>query len=121
MKPYIRNGKMGVLVSPNYGSGWSSAYNDNRISWDERVIEKWLELKGSDLDKYEQEDVMEVYLQNIGYDAYMGGYSNLVLEWVGLGEFFFVQEKDGHEKLIREKDMQRYSDEEPIFMETREW
>lgn len=90
-KYYNENGDLGVLISYGFGAGWST-WNDISIAIDKRVIEKYLEKPSS--------DEMEEYLNTIGYeDTYMGGYSNLELEFIPKGTMFCIHEYDGAESI----------------------
>ena len=105
IKPYIENGRMAVLVSKGCGAGWST-WNSKELAWDSRVVEKWFELRDTHPDWDEE---MKEYLQSIGYDeAYVGGASQLELEWVGLGKYFIVVEYNGAETLITQDTMTKW-------------
>lgn len=90
-KYYNEQGEVGILISPGFGAGWST-WNDERIAYDKRVIEKWLEK----VSEYE----MTSFLNNLGYKGtYMGGYESLHLEFIPSGTMFRIHEYDGHESV----------------------
>lgn len=105
MEYYIKDGKVGVLVSPGWGAGWST-WNNKNIAVDKRVVEKWVELNESDKGKYTEEDIMEEYLDSVGYDGtYMGGYADIELDFVDIGQYFYIYEYDGFETLVKQDSM----------------
>jgi hypothetical protein len=90
-KYYNKNGELGVLVSYDYGAGWST-WNEKELAYDKRIIEKWLEDVTS--------DEMCDYVESLGYKRpYMGGYRNLRLEFIPSGTMFCIHEYDGWESV----------------------
>lgn len=98
MEKYIKDGKVGVLVSYGFGAGWST-WNTIDIALDKKVIEKFLEIK--DMDNYEEAKFeMEKYMESIGYEeVYLGGLDGLTLEMVDEGSAIKINEYDGSESL----------------------
>ena len=111
-KYYNDKGKLGILISPGWGAGWST-WQDNyeneeegeqryAIALDKRVIEFWMNHK---YDKEKPETINETYkmqdfLESIGYDhIYMGGYEQLELVFVPKGQMFCIHEYDGYETI----------------------
>jgi len=92
MKKFIRDGKVGVVVSPDYGAGWSTWNFDYReeLCMDSNIVQAVL---NGDLEKAKD------YVEETYPDAYTGRYSNLVVEWVPEGMQFEIKEYDGHETL----------------------
>ena len=98
MEKYIKDGKVAVLYSPGYGSGW---YTWNReypeLIFDVKVVEYVLKLKSQMSVAYDTM-VLENYLKNKYPEIYIG--SNLVelkIEWIAEGEEFKIAEYDGSE------------------------
>lgn len=88
---YNENGELGVLVSYDFGAGWST-WNYEELAYDKRIIEKWLERVDS--------DEMKDYIESLGYRRpYMGGYEDLELEFVPRGTMFCIHEYDGAESI----------------------
>ena len=85
---------MKILISPGYGSGWST-WNDPRMAFDERLIRAF-ECGIS------QED-MEKLCMVCGYDdglggvPYLGGFSGLEVVEIPSGTVFQIREYDGSE------------------------
>lgn len=88
-KYYNENDELGVLISHDFGAGWST-WNDKELAYDKRIVEKWLEgVSSSD---------MCDYVESLGYARpYMGGYENLELAFVARGTVFRIYEYDGSE------------------------
>ena len=93
-----------VLVSPDYGAGWST-WNTPEIAYDRRVVEYWSEYW---LDKIPDERYMDIYdsqevqdfMESIGYDnIYCGGWGDIRVAWVPVGTLFRINEYDGSESL----------------------
>ena len=96
MKKYIKDGKIGVLYSPEYGAGWSTwAHNEEH----EEAMVFCKELCEA-VDK-------ELPLQQINAIAhehfpeeYLGGLRNIKLEFIKPGTRFRIDEYDGAESII---------------------
>lgn len=106
---YIKDDNVAVLISPSFGAGWST-WMFPSSAYDRRIIEKWLDLQQSQelglIDKFEAEHDMESFLDKLNAGpVYTGGFWNLEIHWVPLGQKFFIYEYDGHESLITEEDM----------------
>ena len=98
----VRNGQVAVLVSPGFGAGWSTWNREHadRLVFDPKVV-KWVEegkVGDVPLDDYKDEDGdVTIY---VGEAA-----SQLVVEWVPLGEEFIIDEYDGNESLKLKRDI----------------
>ena len=91
MKKVIRDGKVGVLVSPGYGAGFSTWGYPTEAIFDPTLIEL------VENEKY-QEAVD--YCQTIWPDEYSGGVEDLKVVWVPEGSEFVIEEYDGAESLM---------------------
>lgn len=113
MEYYEENGKIGVLVSPGYGAGWST-WGAKELAYDKRIVEFWLSHKDDkefmrtvtesgllsrDESKAHKEAVQ--FFKSIGYEncPYMGGFDDIVLEYVHRGTPWRISEYDGYESL----------------------
>lgn len=120
MNKLIRDGKVAVLVSGDYGSGWST-WNPNypELLFEPTVAEMVLafqkasqEVHGDDYkDLYNRyyQTVESYIVNNVQIDykpIYPGGISGLTVEWVPVGERFRIREYDGAETLILESNEQ---------------
>lgn len=120
MEYYEKNGEIGVLVSPEYGAGWST-WNNAELAYDKRVVEFWLSHKddkefmrtveiggsyysGESNAHKEAED----FFKSIGYEKcpYMGGFSDIVLMFVPRGIPWRILEDDGDEELETLEDLE---------------
>lgn len=99
-----KDDRMAVLVSPGFGAGWST-WICPEAAYDKRIIEYWIE-NGNDID----EDIFTNLLKDWGYNEssiYLGGWYNIILKWVKIGEFFYIEEYDGSEMLVNQDMMGR--------------
>ena len=90
MEKVIRDGKVGVLVSPGFGAGFSTWGYPTEAIFDPTLIElveneKWQEAVDYCEDKWPKE--------------YSGGVSDLVVFWVPEGTKFQITEYDGSESI----------------------
>ena len=98
MDKYLNDeGKVGVIVSPGYGAGWSSWNDEHRefLAMDSELIA--LKLSGGSADEAEQR-----FLSVFGEDAYIytGGWDEAKVEWLHPGTKFRISEHDGSESLV---------------------
>ena len=105
MKKYTKDGKVGVLVSPKYGAGWSTwAHGDSKFKqfllMDKRLVQAVLDGKHKNLKEFELFvwDIINVEFPEITY-LYFGGVEDLVVEWIENGVNFMVSEYDGYESI----------------------
>lgn len=110
---YEKDGKIGVLVSPGYGAGWST-WGCVELAYDKRVVEFWLSHKddeefmatvdnfgfGSVSESVAHKKAME-FFNSIGYGSpYMGGFYEIELAYVKKGVPWRITEYDGSESLV---------------------
>lgn len=102
MDKVVRDGKVAVLVSPDYGAGWSTwASSDvaNRIVFDPDVV-AWVEAgKVGPLPDIGSKYGDEENFSNKGAE-------DLIVCWIPIGKKFRIQEYDGYETLHLEEDYQ---------------
>lgn len=88
----IRNGKVAVLYSPDFGFGWSTWANNPELK-EQMVFCPALVFaleKGEDLD---------VIAESLFPDEYRGGLYKMKICWVPMGEKFRIAEYDGSESI----------------------
>jgi hypothetical protein len=90
MNKLIRDGKVAVLVSPDYGAGWYSWHRIEELLYDPSIV-LWLEAKES--------DKIEHYLALKYPNEYFGGLDDLTVEWIDQGTEFRIDEYDGAETI----------------------
>lgn len=91
MEKIIRNGKVAVLVSWEYGSGWYTVNHNEAMLFDPEIV-AWVEAA-------KPEDRV-AYFEKKYPKADFYGFRTLRIEWVPVGHRFIVQEYDGAEYLI---------------------
>ena len=88
-------GRVGVLLSPGFGAGWST--------WNQGIDFDWVFDKGLvelALRKANKEDVLE-YLKEKGIDRpYLCGWDDIIIIFLGKGTMFTIKEYDGSESLL---------------------
>ena len=94
MNKLIRDGKVAVLVSPGYGAGWYSWHRNEELLYDPSIVE-WVEQQAF--------DKVLTYMELKHPDVYCGGLEDLEVNWVSTGDLFRIDEHDGAESLILEK------------------
>ena len=94
MNKLIRDGKVAVLVSPSYGAGWYSWHGNEELLYDPSIVE-WLEQ--NELDK------IKTYLELKYPNETILGLEDLEVNWVPAGARFRIDEYDGAESLVLEK------------------
>ena len=94
------NGKVAVLISPEYGAGWST-WSDNelaeRLIFDPTLVQMVLDGRHKEIN---EEFINELF--NLSEDDYVycGGVSDLRVEWLDEGENFYIDEYDGYESIV---------------------
>lgn len=92
MDKIIKDGKVAVAISPEYGAGWSTWNDVNPM--DARFNQLFIEEKN-------QEAAYLCEQLGLGYN---GGALDVCIEWVTVGKLFKIEEYDGFESI-------EYSDE----------
>ena len=90
MEKVIKDGKVGVLVSPGFGAGFYTWGYPEEAIFDPTLIElveneKWQEA----ID----------YCESNWEDGYSGGVQDLIVAWIDEGTKFIIEEYDGHESI----------------------
>lgn len=106
MQKYIRNNKVAILVSKDFGAGWST-WNKKELAYDKRVVEFYLEHKDDEeymrnmrrRDRKTTEETEKIF-KSWGYDnVYFGGFSDIEICWLPVGTKYYISEDDGWETL----------------------
>jgi hypothetical protein len=96
----IRDGKVAVLYSPDFGAGWST-WNTllPELLFDPIIVdfvlnkpENWLQ-------------GIEAYCELVYPGSYTGGASDLEVMWIPAGSQFLVEEYDGSESVVLKDEM----------------
>ena len=91
MNKLVRDGKVAVLYSPDYGSGWYT-WNSNHpeLLFDPAIVQLVEE------DKF---DELKTYITLKYPNIYEGGMWELKIAWIPEGVMFRVNEYDGDESI----------------------
>lgn len=108
MDKVIRDGEVAVLYSPDFGAGWytwntehpAMLYDPTLVKWvmdgkpygQKRSGVEWVRLVATLEEKYPR--------------CYLGGLRDLEIRWVPVGTRFYVDEYDGSETVVLEKDVE---------------
>lgn len=86
----IKDGKVAVLYSPQYGAGWYSWNTETvELLFDADIVNSVLV---GDLEK-------AANIAKTKYDIYAGGACSLEVKWLPQGTAFIVDEYDGYESI----------------------
>lgn len=106
MKKEIRDGKVGVLYTPHYGSGWSTwTYEQNEDMIFDPTIIKYVEALNNGYVEGLY-DELEKYCAETYPQAYESCIPNLAVEWIPVGTKFRITEYDGLEEIEVMEDVQ---------------
>jgi hypothetical protein len=95
----VRDGKVAVLVSRDYGEGWYSWSGIEAMLFDP-VIVNMVESSNGDATVFQS--IAEYAKTKYGGDWYGGVPARLTIEWVPVGAEFRIDEYDGSERLVLE-------------------
>lgn len=102
--------KFAVLLSPGYGSGWST-WNVPEIAYDKRIVEWYYAHNSQDfrskviqfgLHQKESKEHKEAnkFFTECGYpETYFGGFPHVDVRWVAAGALWRIKEYDGAESI----------------------
>ena len=91
MDKVIKDGKVAVLYSPGYGSGW--------YTWNQEFPELIFSPAIVKLVEQEKFDELETYMELKYPEVFKGGMMDLEIEWVPVGTEFRIYEYDGSESI----------------------
>ena len=91
MEKVIKDGRVAVLYSPDYGAGWYTWNTEHQDMLFDPTLVMFVE--GGDLDK------AEAYATLKWPEAYIGGLRDLKVEWIPEGTAFKITEYDGNESI----------------------
>ena len=97
MEKLIRDGKVAVIISPGWGSGWYSWHGIPELLYDPKVVE--MVLNEEDL-----ENILKYCHEKYGDDNYFSP-DELEVVWIQEGTKFMVHEYDGSESIRYEQEM----------------
>ena len=103
MEKVVRDGKVAVLYSPGFGSGWFT-WNEKHpgLLYDPAVV-AWVEAGKPEGDELSE---LKLYLEDKYPRVYIGSnMAELQIEWLPVNTFFRVTEYDGFEEIEVQKDV----------------
>ena len=98
----IRDGKVAVLYSPNYGTGWYTAHKIDQLIFDYKVVEM-VEAKK------DYNEIIAYCIEKYGKGINVGGAFDLRVEWIPVGLEFIIQNHDGFETIIMKDKIEFFS------------
>ena len=84
------NGKIGVVLSIDYGTGWSTSMKDLRVAYDREIVEAVLR-------KESVSTVMDLVISKFGPEYSRGGYFKLQVKYVAPDRPFRINHHSGKE------------------------
>ena len=91
MEKYIKDGKVAVLYSPDWGAGWYSWNQDYPdIVFDREIVEAVLD---------EDNKKARIIAERKYPQIYSGGARDLEVKWLEPGTLFEIEEYDGNESI----------------------
>lgn len=94
------DGKVAVLYSPGYGSEWYSWNKEYpEMVFHTKMVRAVLECEKLDLDEEDRVKKLKRLAETLFPGAYLGGISDLKVEWIYRGTTFRIVEHDGYESI----------------------
>ena len=91
MNKVIKDGKVGVVISPGYGAGW--------YTWNKEHLEMIFDPMVVDLIEKDDLEKLRSYAILRWPEAYIGGLEDLKVYWLPEGTEFRIHEYDGNESI----------------------
>jgi hypothetical protein len=89
-------GCVAVLVSHGYGAGWYTWHREEALLYDPQIVDLVLA-------EAPQDEIMALCRLKYSDELYFGGVGGLRVHWVPEGERFRIDEYDGLEHLVLER------------------
>lgn len=94
----VRDGKVAIIISPDFGAGWSTWIDVEGIETDPGLVEL--------IERSAEPDEIETYCKNTwGVNLYYGGAADLEIAWLPEGTEYIIHEYDGAESIELKKDI----------------
>ena len=91
MDRVIRDGRVAVIFSPGWGSGWHTSHNIEELIFDPSIV-AWIEA--------EEYDKIKNYMILKYPNVYLGTLEDLRITWIPEGTEFVIDEYDGSESIL---------------------
>ena len=93
MNKLIRDNKVAVLYSPDFGAGWFTwNYQYPEILFDPFIVQM--------VEDNTDSKTIELYCEEKYPKGFFGGAEDLIIKWVDIGRQFRIDEYDGNESII---------------------
>lgn len=98
MKKLIKDGKVAVIYSPEYGGGWSTCNEEHaeELLFNHELAMLIVDGKHHNLTGKEVKKILNLEDEYV----YLGALGDLEVEWLPVGTRFRVDEYDGREQII---------------------
>ena len=94
----IRDGRVAVLYSPNWGAGWSTWEQDPDVKMAMLFDPQIADIVDQGAPDWQERTMA---MAQIKYpDAYLGGLQDLRVKWLRQGTQFCIDEHDGNELIV---------------------
>jgi len=91
MDRVIRDGRVAVIFSPGYGSGWYTSHDIEALLFDPSIVQ-WVEAE-------EYEKILHYMILKYP-SVYYGAPEDLRIAWIPEGTEFVIDEYDGSESIM---------------------
>jgi len=98
MEKVERDGKVAVLISPGFGSGWSTGGLPPEAAFHPELVKLVEENRRSEITI---ELCERLFSKPV---CYLGGLDSLEICWIPIGTEFYIEEYDGNESIITKED-----------------
>ena len=89
----VRDGKVAIIISPEFGAGWSTWNDVEGIETDPGLVEL--------IERSAEPDEIETYCKDMwGTKPYYGAVVDLTIEWIPEGSEYIISEYDGAESIM---------------------
>jgi hypothetical protein len=104
MEKVIRDDKVAVLYSPDFGAGWYSWHGIEELLYHPKIVEL---VENNQREKITKAFIAEL-LGIIDEDnmPYIGGAEDLTIKWLPVGTQFIIDEYDGSESITLKETLQ---------------
>lgn len=107
MNKVVQDGKVAVIINEAYGTPWYNTHFEEDLVFDPYIVSLVQEMSAGKMPFDVYLEHMKTYLTDIGMnDMPVGQFlRDLVVEWVPVGSKFIIQEYDGYEYIVLEKEL----------------
>lgn len=95
MNKVVRDGKVAVLHTDDWGAGWYSWHGIEELLFDPEIVNMLENANKATVTEEIQSHVEKKH----GNDLYLGGVDNLTVVWIPEGTEFLIHEYDGYESV----------------------